>query len=45
MTEHFLIVWQQRADVLSGLLDTLGLLAVAALASLVLGALLAPALM
>lgn len=25
MTEHFLIVWQQRADVLSGLLDTLGL--------------------
>lgn len=45
MTENFLIIWQQRADVLSGLFDTLGLLAVAAVASLVLGALLTPALM
>lgn len=43
--DPFLTVWQQRADVLSGLLDTLGLLAVAASASLVLGALLTPALM
>lgn len=45
MTENFLIIWQQRADVLSGLFDTLGLLAVAAVASLVLGVLLTPALM
>jgi polar amino acid transport system permease protein len=41
----FLIVWQQRGDVLDGLLGTLGLLAVSAVASLVLGVLLTPALM
>ncbi len=43
--DHFLIVWQQRADVLTGLLDTLGLLAVSAVASLLFGVLLTPALM
>lgn len=43
--DHFLVIWQQRADVLSGLLDTLGLLAVSAVSSLILGALLTPALM
>ncbi|SDV48843.1 amino acid ABC transporter permease [Chitinasiproducens palmae] len=43
--EHFLIIWQQRGDVLSGLLDTIGLLVVAAFASLALGIALAPALM
>ncbi|MEA3110897.1 MAG: polar amino acid transport system permease protein [Caballeronia sp.] len=41
----FLIVWQQRGDVLEGLAGTLGLLVVSAIASLVLGALLTPALM
>jgi polar amino acid transport system permease protein len=41
----FLIIWQQRADVLNGLLGTLGLLVVSAAASLVLGVLLTPALM
>jgi len=41
----FLIIWQQRTDVLNGLLGTLGLLVVSAAASLVLGVLLTPALM
>ncbi len=41
----FLIIWQQRTDVLDGLLGTLGLLVVSAAASLVLGVLLTPALM
>ena len=39
----FLIIWQQRGDVLDGLVGTLGLLVVSAVASLVLGALLTPA--
>lgn len=42
MTHNFLIIWQQRDVVLAGLLNTLILLAVSGLASLVLGALLAP---
>jgi len=42
VTHNFLIIWQQRDVVLAGLLNTLILLAVSGLASLVLGALLAP---
>jgi polar amino acid transport system permease protein len=41
----FLIIWQQRSDVLEGLLGTLGLLVVSAVMSLVLGTLLTPVLM
>jgi polar amino acid transport system permease protein len=41
----FLIIWQQRGDVLEGLLGTLGLLVVSAAMSLVLGTLLTPVLM
>ena len=41
----FLIIWQQRGDVLEGLLGTLGLLAVSAVMSLLLGTLLTPVLM
>jgi polar amino acid transport system permease protein len=41
----FLIIWQQRGDVLEGLLGTLALLAVSAVMSLVLGTLLTPVLM
>jgi polar amino acid transport system permease protein len=41
----FLIIWQQRGDVLEGLLGTLGLLVVSAVMSLVLGTLLTPVLM
>ncbi|MEO8523907.1 MAG: amino acid ABC transporter permease [Caldimonas sp.] len=41
----FLVVWEHRDQLLTGLLNTLGLLAVGATASLVFGALLTPALM
>jgi polar amino acid transport system permease protein len=41
----FLIIWQQRGDVLEGLLGTLGLLAVSAVMSLLFGTLLTPVLM
>jgi polar amino acid transport system permease protein len=41
----FLIIWQQRVDVLSGLLDTIELLVFSATLSLLFGVLLTPALM
>ncbi|NKJ47468.1 polar amino acid ABC transporter permease [Burkholderia sp. SG-MS1] len=45
MIANFLIIWQQRDAVLAGLLNTVILLAVSGVASLVLGALLMPMLM
>jgi polar amino acid transport system permease protein len=45
MIHDFATIWSQRADVLSGLLNTVILLVSSALASLVLGALLTPMLM
>jgi polar amino acid transport system permease protein len=45
MIHDFATIWSQRADVLSGLLNTVILLVSSALASLVLGALLTPLLM
>jgi polar amino acid transport system permease protein len=45
MIHDFVTIWAQRADVLSGLLNTVILLVCSALASLVLGALVTPMLM
>ena len=45
MIANFLIIWQQRDAVLAGLLNTVILLAVSGVASLVLGTLLTPMLM
>ena len=45
MINNFLIIWQQRDIVLAGLLNTVILLVISGVASLVLGALLTPLLM
>jgi len=43
--DHLMIIWEQRADILAGLLTTVELLLVSAAAALALGTLVAPALM